>query len=118
MTEKEVIIVDGIPSAQYHSLIEGCVKYAIISLPFTVDRMKIPNPQQRAFNIAKGKIAESLFQFFCKNNGINPDFESCSTPFWTVDNRDFILRSTEWDIKNNFIIAKMGLNLDTPTFLL
>ena len=109
MTEHEVIIVDGIPSEDYHALIGECVKYAIISLPFTVDRMSIPNPQQRALNIAKGKIAEKLLGFFCSHNGISIDFETCSTPFWTVDNRDFILRGTEWDIKNNFYYSKNGL---------
>lgn len=103
MNESEVIIVDGIPTEVYDSLIEECVKYAIISLPFTVDRMKIPDEKQRALNIAKGKIAEELFNFFCNENNIQPDFDICSTEFWTVDNRDFILNGSEWDIKNNFI---------------
>ncbi len=66
MLESDVIIVDGISDSEYNSLIEECVKYAIISLPFTVDRMSIPNEKQRALNIAKGKIAEALFETFCK----------------------------------------------------
>lgn len=102
MTENEVIIVDGIPRDEYSSLIENCVKYAIISLPFTVNRMSIPDEKKRAMNIAKGKIAETLFNYFCFRNGLSPDFNSCATPFWTVDNRDFILNGSEWDIKNNF----------------
>jgi hypothetical protein len=103
MTEKDIIIVDGIDDLEYESLIENCVKYAIISLPFTVDRMAIPDEKQRALNIAKGKVAEALFEYFCKKNNICPDFEICSTPFWTVDKRDFLLNGLEWDIKNNFI---------------
>ena len=102
MRENEVIIVDGISNADYDALILDCVKYAIISLPFTVDRMGIPNDKKRAMNIAKGKIAEALFKFFCSANNIHPDFNACATPFWTVDNRDFILNGNEWDIKNNF----------------
>ena len=103
MQENEVIIVDGISNNDYDMLIEACVRYAIISLPFTVDRMSIPDEKQRALNIAKGKVAEALFTFFCNSNNINADFASCATPFWTVDNRDFLLNNNEWDIKNNFI---------------
>lgn len=102
MNENEVIIVDGITRADYDSLIMDCVKYAIISLPFTVDRMKIPDDRKRAMNIAKGKIAEAIFRFFCRANNIHPDFDACATPFWTVDNRDFLLNGNEWDIKNNY----------------
>ena len=54
-------------------------------------------------NIFKGKIAESIFRFFCINNNIEIDWETPSTPFWTIDKRDFITNSIEWDIKNNFI---------------
>ncbi len=106
MSESELIIVDGIPAVEYDQLINECVRYSIISLPFTVDRMSIPNEKQRALNIAKGKVAESLFKFFCNNNNLNPDFETCTTPFWTVDKRDFILDCCEWDIKNNFIYCQ------------
>ena len=103
MNESEIIIVDGIPNEEYDKLIETCVRYAIISLPFTVDRMRIPDERARALNIAKGKIAENLFEFFCNSNNIVANFKICSTPFWTVDNRDFTLNNDEWDIKNNFI---------------
>jgi hypothetical protein len=103
VNENEVIIVDGIPGGEYDKLIEESVKYAIISLPFTVDRMKIPNEKQRTLNIAKGKVAEALFEYFCQKNDISLDTEPCTTPFWTVDNRDFLLNNSEWDIKNNFL---------------
>lgn len=101
MEEDEVIIVDGISDADYDSLIMDCVKYAIISLPFTVNRMNIQN-DRRVLNIAKGKIAEAIFNYFCQGNGIHPDFKVCATPFWEVDKRDFVLKGNEWDIKNNF----------------
>ena len=108
MTENEVIVVDSIPQATYDSLIRECVEYSIISLPFTVDRMSIPDDKRRALNIAKGKIAEHLFKYFCDANDIYPDFDICSTPFWTVDNRDFMLNGHEWDIKNNFYYAPIS----------
>ena len=101
MKEDEVIVVDGIGQADYESLIMDCVKYAIISLPFTVNRMNIQN-DRRVLNIAKGKIAEAIFNYFCQGNGIHPDFKVCATPFWEVDKRDFVLNGNEWDIKNNF----------------
>ncbi|MFV0392103.1 MAG: hypothetical protein ACK5KP_09520 [Paludibacteraceae bacterium] len=103
MKENEVIIVNGIPDVDYANLISACVKYAVISLPFTVNRMAIDDVKKRVLNIAKGKIAESLFGYFCEKNTISPDFKTCTTPFWTTDRKDFILNNDEWDIKNNFI---------------
>jgi len=103
MSESEVIIVDSIPEDVYFSLIEKCVRYAVVSLPFTVDRMKIGDETQRIRNIAKGKIAEMLFQCFCNANNIPLDFAACATEFWKVDKRDFLLNGDEWDVKNNFI---------------
>ena len=117
MNENEVIIVDQISERDYDSLIMDCVKYSIISLPFTVDRMGLNDEKKRALNIAKGKIAESLFRFFCDANGIHPDFDSCATPFWTVDNRDFILDGNEWDIKNNFYYSDKDVYSGNYTFL-
>lgn len=105
MTKNEIIIVDGISDEDYNDIVNEGVKYAILSLPFTVDRMRIPNSVQRALNIAKGKIAEGLFRKFCSLNNIEADFNTCETPFWTVDHRDFILNGSEWDIKNNFFFC-------------
>ena len=103
MNESEIIIVDGIPNEEYRSFVEESVKYAIISLPFTVNRMDISGINTRIQNTAKGKIAESAFKFFCISNNIDANFDICSTPFWTIDKRDFTLLGLEWDIKNNYI---------------
>ncbi len=102
MRENEVIIVK-IADDIYKRIVRSAVDYAILSLPFTIDRMKIPNEEQRALNIAKGKIAEYLFQYYCVQNRIPADFKSCTTPFYQIDKKDFILNGREWDIKNNFI---------------
>ena len=103
MKESEIIIVNDIPSQVYYSLIKESVMYAIISLPFTVNRMSIKSLDTRIENIAKGKIAEKLFKYYCELNFIPADFKSTTTPFYKVDKRDFILNGYEWDIKNNFI---------------
>jgi hypothetical protein len=103
MTEQEVIIVNGIPEKEYAALVEQSVRYALISLPFTSDRINIVDLKARALNIAKGKVAEQLFRYFCECNSIELDFEACATPFWRIDHRDFVLGDDEWDIKNNFI---------------
>lgn len=109
MHENEVIVVDGIPNHEYDSLISNCVKYAIISLPFTVNRMLVGEAPAQVLNIAKGKIAEKLLEYFCSRNGLSLNFNACATPFWTVDNRDFILNNAEWDIKNNSVYSAKEL---------
>ena len=64
MQESEVILLNNLSPADYDQLVEESVRYALLSLPFTVDRMNIPNEAQRALNIAKGKIAESFIAVF------------------------------------------------------
>jgi hypothetical protein len=103
MSENEVIIVDQIPASDYNSLLNTCIRYALISKPFTIRRVGNQSLDQAILNIFKGKLAEALFRYFCEKNDITADFNACSTPFWEVDNRDFILDGKEWDIKNNFI---------------
>lgn len=103
MNESEIIILDDIPAQVYYSKIKESAMYAIISLPFTVNRMNIKNLEQRVENIAKGKIAEKLFQYYCDIHSIPADFIVTSTPFYQTDKRDFILDGYEWDIKNNFL---------------
>ncbi len=106
MTETERIIVRGIPPSTYQKQVTKAVKYAILSFPFTVNRMNISDLQKRILNIAKGKIAEYLFQWFCLQHQVPAQFTACETPFWQTDNRDFILDGYEWDIKNNFIYSE------------
>jgi hypothetical protein len=103
MQESEVIIVDGIPKDVYDKIVTESVNYAIVSLPFTINRMGIGRVKQRVLNIAKGRIAEGLFRYFCEQNQLAADFETCSTPWWKADKRDFLYQGLEWDLKNNFI---------------
>jgi len=103
MQENEIIIIDKVQKEFYIDIVYNCLKYAILSLPFTTDRMQTGNIKERILNITKGKIAENLFRYFCEANEIEADFNICSTPFWTVDKRDLVFDNNEWDIKNNYI---------------
>ena len=103
MKENEIIIVKNIPHDRYYQIALKAVKYAIISIPFTIDRIGLKDRNKQIFNIAKGKVAEGLFKFFCKENNIQANFEICETPFYQIDKRDFLLGESEWDQKNNFI---------------
>jgi hypothetical protein len=103
MKENEVIIVNNIPFDAYKKIAIEAVKYAIISIPFTIDRMGLRNRNRQIFNSAKGKLAEGLFKFFCKENDIEVNFDSCETLFYKIDKRDFLMGDSEWDQKNNSI---------------
>lgn len=87
----------------YDRLVQESVEYALISLPYTINRMNLRGLTARLTNIAKGKLSEKLFQSFCDANDIPIQTEKCQTPFYKPDNRDFILGREEWDIKNNFL---------------
>lgn len=102
MDENEIILVDTVPKEEYLRIAKQSVQYAILSVPFTVNRMKL-TLEERIVNIAKGKMAEELFFFFATQNAIPINTEPCKTPFYRTDRRDFILNGIEWDIKNNFL---------------
>ncbi len=106
MNADEIIIADNITDEGFDKIVRRALAYALISLPFTVDRMRIPQEERRVWNIAKGKVAEYLMENYCKIRQIPIDFESCKTPFWQVDNRDFVFSNREWDLKNNFIYTE------------
>ena len=103
MKETEIIIINNIPPDKYIEIARKSVRYSIISFPFTINRMHIEDIGQRIINIAKGKIAELLFYHFCSENNLPVNYEICTTPFWEIDQRDFVLNQSEWDIKNNYI---------------
>lgn len=106
MKATEIIITDTITDEAFDTIVRRALAYALISLPFTIDRMRIPKEERRAWNIAKGKIAEYLMEVYCKNRQIPVDFKSCKTPFWQIDRRDFVFNNQEWDLKNNFIYTE------------
>ena len=92
------IIRIQIENSIYDRLMEKSVSYALISLPYTINRMRLRDIQSRITNIVKGKISEKLFIHFCEQNEIPVQTEKCQTPFYLPDKRDFILGREEWDI--------------------
>ncbi len=103
MQDTDVIITPSLPDNDFRRLLEKLIRYAVISIPFTVNRMNINDLEQRIINIAKGKLAEVLFFEFCDKNKIPISRAECDTAFWLPDNRDFVMGGYEWDIKNNFL---------------
>ncbi|HHB79050.1 MAG TPA: hypothetical protein ENK85_07440 [Saprospiraceae bacterium] len=106
MQETDVIIVDGIDKDTYLNICREAVEYAVISIPFTYNRMGIRNLKKKISNIAKGKLAEGLFFYFCESNQIPIDKSIGQTPFYMPDKTDFVFQNAEWDIKNNFLYHK------------
>ena len=92
-----------IENSVYDRLMADSVRYAIISLPYTINRMNLLDIESRITNIAKGKISEKIFLHFCDLDKIPVKTNNCETPFYLPDKRDFILGREEWDIKNNFL---------------
>lgn len=88
---------DFIASAKSRAL-----EYALISKPFTFNRMQ-RSLSDCVVNIAKGKFVEDLFVSLCRGKGLVVDTDSCSTHFWQRDRRDFVLLDREWDIKSIFL---------------
>jgi hypothetical protein len=103
MQKLNFILLDKIPDDVQNTACNNALRYALFSLPFTVNRMAFDDIEKRVENICKGKIAEYLFLSFLKHHRINFDEASCLTPYYLPDNRDFLMGNYEWDIKNNFL---------------
>ncbi len=95
--------------------IERATRYAILSLPYTVNRMAIGKSNSRLRNIIKGKFAEFLLEQYAKEQGLGMDFTAGETPFWERDRFDFAWNGMVWDLKNNFT-RKPGL-LDAEDYI-
>lgn len=102
MTIDEVIILNEIPHDKYSEIATNAVRYALISVGFTYNRMDKTELISRIKNIIKGKIAEGIFFYYCSEKGILIDTKACTTPFWLPDLKDFVWLGGEWDIKNNY----------------
>lgn len=95
---------------RWKELCNKALQYALISIPFTINRMGIKAIERRVFNILKGKLSELLFSDFTSKAGLDVNFKDCTTPFHQVDRRDFLWKECEWDLKNNFLTTKeLGL---------
>jgi len=111
MLVHDIIIIDTIPERIQDRFVNQAINYALLSISFTYNRMDLDKLAKRIQNIAKGKIAELMFQFFMKENKLEVNFSSCQTPFYLPDKRDFLMGEYEWDIKNNFVRSANILSL-------
>jgi len=111
MLAHDIIIIDTIPDRIQERFVNQAINYALLSISFTYNRMDLDKLARRIQNIAKGKIAELMFQFFMKENKLEVNFSSCQTPFYLPDKRDFLMGEYEWDIKNNFVRSANVLSL-------
>jgi len=109
VNESEIIVHKCSSDDEFKLLSQRAFQYALISLPFTVDRMKLRNIKSRILNIYKGKLAEGLLENFALQNQLKIDFEAGESGFWTRDLFDFSYRGIEWDLKNNFTHAQEAL---------
>lgn len=96
------IIFDDIAADVIARAKSQALEYALISKPFTFNRMQKPM-SECVVNIAKGKFVEYFFVSLCRERGLLVDTDSCETPFWQRDHRDFLLMDREWDIKSIFL---------------
>jgi hypothetical protein len=103
MKPADVIIYKASNRDALDKALNEALDYALLSFPFTVNRMNLRNPKSRISNIFKGKIAESLLKLFSEENGLELDFDAGQTPFWMRDAFDFQWKGQKWDLKNNFL---------------
>lgn len=116
MNTEELILTESLLESKFEELVFDAVKYAILSIPFTFDRLGIRDLHSKILNIAKGKVAESIFFEHCKQAGYDISTERTTTPFHDIDRRDFEYGQKEWDIKNNFLEHDLDL-LDLQEYL-
>lgn len=102
MDASEIIVHRVASSDGFLSLVNKAFRYSLLSLPFTVDRMRLKNIKSRILNIYKGKLAEELLENWAQQRGLPFDFKSGESGYWTRDLYDFSFRGIEWDLKNNF----------------
>lgn len=82
-------------------------RYALISLPWTVNRMAYApdkhGMERRLRNIILGKLPEYLMPVIFRDYGLFFDATAGETDFWKRDNFDFLLtingHKEEWDLK-------------------
>ncbi len=113
---EDIIIFNDFNDNDYDQAIKEGVSYGILSVPYTYDRFKLGNSisgiKERIRRIAKGKIAENLFELYCKTNGVNLTKEETETPFWRYDKKDFKIDGVKFDLKNNFLTKGSGVVTD------
>lgn len=111
--QEDIIIFNDFNEKDYDNSIKRATAYAILSVPYTWDRMgygsDIDGIRKRITNIIKGKVAEYIFEFYCKSKGVNISTKDTQTEFWRYDKKDFVIDNTKFDLKNNFFFKSNGI---------
>ena len=116
MNSEEIIFYKISEVEEQKRIMNTAIDYAILSIPFTLDRLGNRNLTKNILNIAKGKFAENYFYSFCDSKGIKYDSKPVTTPFYQADKKDFVLNDLEWDIKNNYLVHS-GNTLNVNEYL-
>ena len=103
MQSKEIIRYTISNETIKNRVVREAIDYALLSIPFTFDRLGNRNLTKNITNIAKGKFAENYFYDFCASSKIILDIDSLTTPFYQADKKDFLFKGIEWDLKNNYL---------------
>ena len=83
MDTSDLILTQIDTESTYETLMRNAVEYAILSIPFTFDRMGIRDLNRKILNIAKGKFAENMLAYFLNSQKIAIDRQNkiWATPF-------------------------------------
>ena len=113
---EDIIVFDNFSEKEYDDAIKQAVSYGILSVPYTYDRFHLGNSirgiRERIRRIAKGKLAEKLFELYCNVNGVPISKKETETPFWRYDKKDFEINGVKFDLKNNFLTKGNGIVTD------
>jgi hypothetical protein len=116
MNQEEIIFFKVDNTKIQYQLIKEAIDYALLSIPFTFDRLGNRNLMKNIINITKGKFAENYFFLYCEVNSLSIDLNSVTTPFYQADKHDFVFKNLEWDIKNNYL-EHYGSTLSSNDYL-
>lgn len=97
-----------ISNRKFKKALQYALKYAVLSLPWTVNRMHYKSDkiglEKRLLNIVLGKIPEYLLWDFFQQNGVKVISRAGETEYWEKDKFDYLIelsgRLEEWDIKS------------------
>lgn len=101
-------IAYNISDDKFNKAINHSLKYATISLPWTINRMAYKSQkkgiEKRLRNIVLGKIPEYVLWDFFKGCNLKVVSGAGETDYWEKDNFDFLLEingnKEEWDVKS------------------
>ncbi|RMH64380.1 MAG: hypothetical protein D6677_04805 [Calditrichaeota bacterium] len=99
-------IVTALGPDEWQNAFESACRYALCSLPWTINRMDYRGENQYAMrveNIITGKLAEAVTRTFLIKKGLTVVPGAGQTPYWLADHYDLKIHTAngpeEWDVK-------------------